>query len=239
MLPERLVPADGDAARLLLVNLAEVFYLIRALGWVQQSSQSTQVVAYIDQCMGQLHRDTSCVSDWADGIHMVTIWCVLSSLINGHARSPHLALLHGLSNDQGGVTQLRRISGGHTNFPRLHIPSPLDHLLPVVMRLLAQPAMQQATDPSNVAPRPLRRCIELLGALQHIASDNFIDGVDRTWYVDTLMTIRHVYGSHNDTVRLMTFNSLSRYGKVTIDEDQTLCEAHATLLPLECSLITN
>ena len=237
MIPEGLEPAGYYAAHLLLVNMAEVSYLIRALSWVHQSSQSTHVVTYIDQCMHQLHHDTPDEPEWTASIHMVTIWCVLSSLVKGHARSPHLALLHGSSGNQGDVTRLRRIFSRHTDFPISYIPSPLDHLLPTIMRLLAQPAIQHAADPSNVSPQSLRRRRELLGVLRSTASHS---GEDRTWYVDNLKTIRHVYGSHDGAIRLMTFEQLLEYGKVTIGEDQKLCEAYATLsLLLECLLIIN
>ena len=239
MRPEDFEPADGEAAHLLLRNLAEVSYLVRALAWVLQSSQSTQVVAYIDLCVHQLHCDTSREPFWLTSIHMVTIWCVILSLVNGHARSPHLALLHGSSNDQTNITQLRRKSGENTYFPILDIPSHFAHLLPLIMRLLAQPVMQLTADPSSVSPQSLRRCREFLGALRRTASGIFIGGVDRTWYVDTWETMRHVFKLHNGAIILMTFEQLLEYGKATVGEDQTLCEAHATLSPLECSLITN
>ena len=234
-----------DASRVLLVNIVEVSYLVRALAWVQQSSQSTQVVAYIDQCMNQLHRDTADAPDWAESIHMITIWCVLLSVVNDRARSPHFALLAGSDDDQGGITRLRKRWSGYSDFQRvLSIPRPLRHLFPILMRLLAQPAMQRTTDPLNVSSHFLRRCKELLGALEHTASYNslYLSSADpsHTWYHNVWTTIRRVYGPHDDMIRLMTFDHLHTKGKVTIGQDQTLCKAHTALyLLFGCPLIIN
>ena len=230
-------PVGPYTAHALLVNIAEVFYLVRALAWVRQSSQSTQVVAYVDQCMDQLHRDTTDLPDWTDGVRMVTTWCVMLSLVKGRAQNPHLTLLTGSDDYQGDITQLRRASSGRALFPRAGPPI-LDHLFPILMRLLAQSAIQRAADPSLDSPQLLRRRRELLGVLRYTASRNHMNSVDLTWYIDALNTIRLVHGSHDLTIRLMTFEQLLKYGKVTIGPDQTLCEAYTTLyLLLECSLI--
>ena len=239
-LPEGPESAGHYVAHAFLLNLVEVSYLVRALAWVHQSSQSTQVVAYIDQCMHQLLRVTTRVRDRAESIHMVTIWCVLLSLVKDRARSPHLALVAGSDNNQGDISQLRRAASGHTRFPSLSVPPSLGHIFPILIRLFAQFAMQQATDPLNASPRSVRRCEELLRVLQSTVSQNFMFSLDGTWYLDALTTIRRVYGSHDDAIRLMTFEQLLEHGMVTVGPDQKLCEAYATLyLPLECSLITN
>ena len=90
-LPEDRAPNEACSA--LLIDIAEVAHLLRALVWVQQSSQSTRVASYVNECMDQIHPDLPPAAyehDWRDDIRMATIRCILSSLLENCARRPHL-----------------------------------------------------------------------------------------------------------------------------------------------------
>lgn len=111
----RTYDVPSDAVKALLLNIAESSHLIRALFWVQQSSQSTRVAEYIDQSTAEIHSNLpSPVAYGRDGIRMVSNWCIL--LTDTNHRAPYLALLpgsHGAEThaDVSKVTALRQRSG--------------------------------------------------------------------------------------------------------------------------------
>ena len=224
----RLSRVPDYACSTLLVNIAEVSRLLRALAWVQQSSQSARVVAYIDECMDQVHCDLPVlapgVPDWRDGIRTVTAWCIFSSALKDCPRNPHLSLLARSDNSLGDVTQLRNAS----NNPDITSPSLLRHLLPVLLRLLLQPTIQWAEDSSAISPGSLRRCKELFFAVQRVPpwSLSLRNETAKNWYARALQIIHKEYGPHDDTIKLGTFQQLCKYGKVSVSQDCQLCEAH-------------
>lgn len=58
---------------------------------------------------------------------------------------------------------------------------------------------------------------------------NFNRHADFTWYIDALKTtMQHAYGPLDGALRLITFEQLCKYGKVSGIEGQTLCEAYMT-----------
>lgn len=107
----------SDAAKALLLDIAETSHLIRALSWVQQSSQNTRVVDYIDQCTGEIHSNlpppAAGKTDWCNRIRMVTNWCIFSTTTG---TNPYLAMLPdscgvGTGDRVSGITALRWRSG--------------------------------------------------------------------------------------------------------------------------------
>ena len=113
----------------LLHNIAETSHLIRALSWVQQSSQSTRVAEYIDQCTGEIHSNlpppATGQTDWRDAIRIVTSWCLLSAATGANYRAPYLAMLADGHGPEGrashyGVTMLRQRSGVYCREGTVH-----------------------------------------------------------------------------------------------------------------------
>ena len=169
-LAEELAPhkVPDEACTTLLTNVAEVSHLLRALAWVQQSSQSTRVAAYVGGCMDQVHSnlptptgtsedptDWQHTGHWRDGILMVTTWCIVSSILNNRPRRSHLSLLTGADDGLADATELRRASNAHTGFPEIASLSLLQHLSPILLRLLTSIANQIAPDASNISPASL------------------------------------------------------------------------------------
>ena len=86
-----------DTIKALLLDIAETSHLIRALSWVQQSSQSTRVAEYIDQCAAEIHPNlpppAADEADWHNASRMVTNWCILWTATDTSHGAPYLAML--------------------------------------------------------------------------------------------------------------------------------------------------
>ena len=165
------------------------------------------------------------MDDWRDCIHVVTAWCVLSSIIKRRHRSPHLSLLAGADRDSD-VGQLRKASNAYADFLPTTSPSLLEHAHPFLLRLLTPLVDHSTADPSKIPSSSLRRCRERLSALRRVGPQ-FDSDSDSTWYIGVLETIWQTYGPHDGAIRLITFEQACSYGMVTEDQDNQLCEAHS------------
>ena len=174
-----------DAAKALLSDIAESSHLIRALAWVQQSSQSTRVAEYIDQSTADIHRDLSppaaAERDFRNVIRMVTNWCALSIATDTNRGAPYLAILpdsHGAEThaDVSRATALRQRSGVYRKENDIYIGAitamPIKHLQGAAV--LARILMNEVRYFGAILPfsstyrdplRPQRRYLELSSTL--------------------------------------------------------------------------
>ena len=238
--PVEKAEADGlpdEACSALLTNISEVSHLLRALAWVQQSSQSTRVVVYIQQCLDQVHSDLpppppDMVNDWRDNIRMVTIRCILSSILKDCSRHPHRLLL-GAASGNSSVGRLHGLTGCFEYYTAVKRPiTPIQHLSSTALQLLARSPTQGAVDPSNISPRSLQKCKDLLLVLPRILSlrrrfGSVLRGP--VWYIDALHNIQQIYGPYDEGIQLIVFQQACKYGKVTtISQGHQLCKADTT-----------
>ncbi|EKM58230.1 uncharacterized protein PHACADRAFT_116987 [Phanerochaete carnosa HHB-10118-sp] len=99
-----------EAARELVTYVTETAFLLRALSWVQMSSQDVRVGAYIAQAVESIRRDISkdAAARWSSGIYATANWCIIASLQDGTIYQPHLALFHGkVKNSRTSITEVR------------------------------------------------------------------------------------------------------------------------------------
>ena len=223
----------------LLTNVAQVSHLLRALAWVQQSSQSTRVAVYIQQCMDQVHSDLPSPPpavyehDWRDDIRMVTIWCILSSIIKDCSRRPHRLLLNTVDGGSG-VGRLDELSGRFVYRTAVARPiTPIQHLSSTALQLLVRSPTQWVADPSNISPNSMRSCKNFLLVLPRILSLDSHFGMLQVpvWYIDALRNIQQIYGPHDEGIQLIIFQQAREYGKVTIGPDHQLCKADTIYAP--------
>ena len=236
---EPYIPDEDCSA--LLTNISEVSHLLRALAWVQQSSQSTRVAAYIQQCMGQVHSDLPPPGvhqhDWRDGIRMVTIRCILSSILKDCSRRPHPLLLDTAS----GHSDIRRLYELSEHFDYLtdvtRPVTPVENLSSAALQLLVRSPTQWVVDPSNISPGSLRRCKDLLLVLPRVLSlehfnpfyRDFVLRQGPIWYIDALRNIQQIYGPHDEGIQLIVLEQAYNHSKVTIGQHYQLCKANTAL----------
>lgn len=121
--PER-VP--DEAARELVTYITETAFLLRALSWVQMSSQDVRVGAYIAQAVESIRRDISkdTAARWSSGIYATANWCIIASLQDGTISQPHLALFHEKAkNSRHSITDVRAKLGVSMAGDQLTVPS--------------------------------------------------------------------------------------------------------------------
>ncbi|EKM57472.1 uncharacterized protein PHACADRAFT_206377 [Phanerochaete carnosa HHB-10118-sp] len=94
--PSQLEQVAADAV---LKDISETSYLVRALSWVQQSSQDPRTLDFVKQCIESIHPEPpSALStfDFIDAaVNVVATRCVLLALQENLLTHSHSALLHG------------------------------------------------------------------------------------------------------------------------------------------------
>ncbi|GJE94772.1 hypothetical protein PsYK624_109440 [Phanerochaete sordida] len=123
-------PQDQDvpdeAAQELVAIVTEIAFLLRALSWVQRSSQDVRVGTYIAQAVESIRRDISkdAAARWSSGIYATANWCIIASLQDGTIHQPHLALFHGLAkHSRTSITDVRAELGVSMSDDQLAVPS--------------------------------------------------------------------------------------------------------------------
>jgi hypothetical protein len=225
---------EDSNADLLVRNISETAFLVRALSWVERASHQSRIHTYVEQCLPTIHTDESARKD---NIRAVTLWCLISSLRRNDFTHPHLALreMYGLGNDPQACTTITALrkelavtwDSDSCQFPTLECTS---FLLPrraspwgsILCRML--PSAIEATIMSSSwrsgSPVSVRRVLEWM----KLWEDNTVGVSVTDWHLGILQSILSSDNQaqiHNlaPDIRSLALQIAFSRAKVTMDDE--------------------
>ena len=193
------VDIPEEAINTFLFDLAQSAYILRALSWVQRSSEDVRVDTYLDQCADFIHLDDPEDDLEVNGFRCnpaaVVNWCILWSFCTGNLSQPLLSLFPArqdatLIRGAAGIS----ISNDDVVVERGDKIADLDlspsgwHLIPTFARMVAAD-IRDAIHVSATSewPHDVKRVVELFRMLRSLIADDLES--HSTWYLDILESI--------------------------------------------------